>query len=110
MVSRAVRCEIRYDCAMSPRPRGPIIWRLAALFVIPLSAILFVFMPHGDGFVPALITYAVLLLGLGQFAAPAMVDGTGIRIAVGLALAVGMFFLHLVVGVGGCTFVLAVHG
>jgi len=51
-----------------------------------------------------------LLLGLGQFAAPAMVDGTGVRIAIGIALAVGMFFLHLVVGVGGCTFVLAVHG
>lgn len=95
---------------MSPRPRGPIIWRLAALFVVPLFAILLVFLPHDDGFVAALVLYAALLLGLGQFAAPALVDGTGIRIVIGLALAVGMFFLHLVVGVGGCTFVLAVHG
>jgi hypothetical protein len=95
---------------MSSRPRGPIILRLVALFLVPLFAILFVFEPHGDGFVPALITYAVLLLGLGQFAAPALVDGAGVRVVIGLALAVGMFFLHLVVGVGGCTFVLAVHG
>jgi|GEM_PF-5549984 len=95
---------------MSPRPRGPIILRLVALFLVPLFAIPIMFAGNGDGIGVALILYAALLLGLGQFAAPAMVDGTGVRIAIGFALAVGMFFLHLVVGVGGCTFVLAVHG
>lgn len=95
---------------MSPRARGPIILRLAALFLIPLFVIPLAFAGNGNGIGIAIGLYFALLLVLGQFAAPSMVDGAGARIAIGLALAVGMFLLHLVVGVGGCTFVLAVHG
>jgi len=92
---------------MSPRPRGPMILRLALLFGIPLLAILFVFMPRGDGFTPAVIGYFGALLGLGFFAAPAFVDGTGLRVLIGFALALGMFFVHLFVAFAGCSAIVA---
>ncbi|MDD5200823.1 MAG: hypothetical protein PHC88_13580 [Terrimicrobiaceae bacterium] len=81
--------------------------RLVALFFVPLLGAIFLFIPHGDGFIPALSAYIALLLGMGLFVAPTMVESVGARIATGLALAVGMFLVHLVVGVAGCTFAVA---
>lgn len=77
------------------------------LFFGPLAALLFVLVPRGDGLAPAAVTYLLLLLGLSAFAAVALVRPAGGRIALTLALAAGMFLVHIVVGVGGCTLILA---
>jgi hypothetical protein len=88
---------------MSPRARAPIILRLVALFLAPLTAILVLLASHGNAFGLALVLYFGLLIGLGLFAAPTMVDGPVVRVVVGLALAFGMFFVHLFVAFAGCS-------
>jgi hypothetical protein len=93
---------------MSPNPRGPILLRLAILFFVPLLGAIFLFVPRGDGIGLAFISYGLLLLGLSFYAAAAITTGTLTRILLGVGLVVGTLLLHIAVGVGGCTIVLAV--
>lgn len=92
---------------MVANPNRPALLQLLLLFFGPLLALLFTLVPHGDGLAPAMIAYLLLSMGLAVFASAALVNTPGARVALAFALVVGMFLVHLAVGVGGCTLVLA---
>jgi hypothetical protein len=95
---------------MPENSRRPLLLRLLALFFLPLLAIPVVIWSNGDGIGVALVMYVALLLGLAFAVAMVLAVHPLNRVMIAIAMAFGMLLVHLVVEVGGCTFVLAVHG